>query len=95
MTAEELREGLEKITSLLTDSGFNNIDAVTMEKLGSFAAAAGVLNMKEGKRLIENLSETMKAIQEGKSTSNSGNLRLTALDFYLKKHSSNETVEEL
>ena len=95
MTVEELRAELEKIASSLTSSGFSNIDAGTMEKLGGFAAAAGELEMKEGKRLIENLSETMKAIQEGKSNADSGNLRLTALDFYLKKHSDSGTVEDL
>ena len=95
MTVEELRADLEKLTTSLTGSGFANIDSGILEKLKEAAIAAGELEMKEGKRLIENLSEAMKAIQEGKSTADSGNLRLTALDFYLKKHSASGIVEEL
>jgi len=95
MTVEELRADLEKLSSSLASSGFANIDPGALEKLKEAAAAAGELEMKEGKRLLENLSEAMKAIQEGKSTADSCNLRLTALDFYLKKHSVSGTVEEL
>jgi len=51
--------------------------------------------MKEGKRLIENLAGTVTAIQEGKSNADSGSVRLTALDFYLKKLSDNGIVEDL
>jgi len=95
MTVEELRAELEKITLTLTDSGFDSIDSGVMEKLAKFAANAGELDMKEGKRLIENLVETIKAIQAGKSTADSGNVRLTALDFYLKKHSEGGAIEDL
>ena len=95
MTVEELRSELGNTLSNLADADFGNIDTAVMEKLDEFAAAAGELNMKEGKRLIENLSKTMKAIQEGTSNASSGNLRLTALDFYLKKHSAGGTVEDL
>ena len=95
MTVEELRAELENVVSSLASSDFSNSDTGIIEKLEKFAAVAGELDMHEGKRLIENLSETMKAIQEGKSTADSGNLRLTALDFYLKKHSASGAVEEL
>ena len=95
MAVEKLRAELEQILSSLTTSGFTNIDAAILEKINKCAVTAGELDMKEGKRLIENLSVTMKAIQEGKSTANSGNLRLTALDFYLKNQSADGTVEEL
>jgi len=90
MTAEDLRKEMEKITSSLADSGFNSIDSGIIERLRKSAVTADELNMKEGKRLIDNLAKTMKAIQEGKSTAESGNLRITALDFYLKKHSESE-----
>jgi hypothetical protein len=95
MTGEELWAELEKITSVLANSGFGNLDSGTMGKLEKFAAAAGDLDMKEGKRLIENLSEAIKAIMGGKSTADSGSIRLTALDFYLKNHSASEAVEDL
>ena len=95
MTVEDLRAQLEKIASGLANSGFNEIDSGTIAELEKSAAAAGELEMKEGKRLIENLCETMKAIRDGKSSAESGNVRLTALDFYLKKHSESGVVEEL
>ena len=95
MTVEDLRAELEKVVSSLTTSGFDNIDSGISEKLDKFAASAKELDMKEGKRLIENLSETIKAIQEGKSKAESGGVRLTALDFYLKKHSDSGIVEDL
>ena len=95
MTVEDFWVQLEKITSSLTISGFNNIGIGTVEQLQEIADAAGELGMKEGKRLIENLSDAMKAIQEGKSGASSGNLRLTALEFYAKKNSQCGAVEDL
>jgi len=94
MTVEELRAELEKITSDLTTSGLNNIDTTVIEKLDKIAASTGELGMKEGQRLIVNLTASMKAIQEGKSSVESGNLRLTALDFYLKKQPADE-IEDI
>ena len=95
MTVEELRIELEKTISILSSSGFGNIDAGTVKKLETFAVTAGELGMKEGKHLIENLSAVIKAIQEGKSQAASGNVRLTALDFYVKKLSGSESIEDL
>ena len=92
---EELKAELEKIISELTKSGFVGIDLTIVERLDKLLDAAGELNMKEGKKLIENLSSVMKAIHEGKSKAESGNLRLTALDFYIKKLSVGESIEEL
>jgi hypothetical protein len=95
MTIEELRTELEKVISDLSSSGFSSIDSATVEKLETFAAASDELGMKAGTRLIENLSGVMKAIQEGKSGADSGNIRLTALDFYVKKLSDSGSVEDL
>jgi len=95
MTVEELRTELEKIVLDLSVSGFNNMDPGTVEKLDRFGIIAGELGMKEGRRLIDNLSGIVKAIQEGRSKIESGNLRLTALDFYVKKISGSEGIEEL
>ena len=95
MTVENLKEELEKLISNLTAKGFNTIDTGILEKLDTFAVAADELNMKEGKRLITNLSETIKAIRDGKSKAESGNVRLTALDFYINKQDGSGTVEDL
>jgi hypothetical protein len=94
MTIEELRGELETIVSNLNSSGFGFIDVGLIEKLDTFATAAGELGMKEGRHLIENLSGIMKSIKEGKSKAESGALRLTALDFYIKKIAGGQ-IEDL
>jgi len=95
MTIEEetLKTELEKIIAALTSLGFDSIDSGTVEKLDKLAVVAGELGMKTGKQLVENLSGAMKAIQEGKSQAESGNIRLTALDFYIKKLSGSNTED--
>ena len=95
MAVEGLKTELEELISGLTSSGFDSIDSGVLEKLRVLAATAERLNMKTGLQLIENLSGAMKAIQEGKSKAESGNIRLTALDFYVKKLSGEANTEEL
>ena len=95
MTVEGLRSELEIIISSLSSSGFGSIDSEAIEELNKLAAGMDELGLKEGKRLTENLTGTMKAIQEGKSQSGSGDIRLMALDFYVKKLSDGENTEEL
>ena len=95
MVIEDLKVELEKIISNLTASGFDNIDSGILEKLEEYALTAGELGMYEGKRLIENLVGVMKAIQEGKSQADSGQVRLTALNFYLINLSGGEQTEDL
>jgi hypothetical protein len=95
MTVEEIRKELETIITALTGSGFDSIDSGIPEKLDKLATAADEAGLKEGKHLIENLSGAMKAIQEGKSKPESGGVRLTALEFYVKKLTDTESTEEL
>jgi hypothetical protein len=93
MTVEELRTELETIVSGLSSSGFEAIDQGIVDKLGKLNASAGELSMKEGQRLIENLQNVMIAIKEGKSNASSGGVRLTALDFYVKKIEGGSTED--
>ena len=95
MTFDEIKNELEKIISALSSSGFSAIDTQTVEKLESLIALAGGLNMKEGKRLIENLVGTMKAAKDDASKAESCNVRLTALEFYVKKLSTAGNIEDL
>jgi hypothetical protein len=95
MKIEDLRTELGTIISGLTSSGFNNADSAIMEKIDKVIAAAGESGMKEAKRLLENLSGAIKAIKEGKSQAESGTVRLTALDFYLKNLPDSENIEDL
>jgi hypothetical protein len=95
MKIEDLRTELTAIISSLTSSGFNNIDPKIMEKIGKLTVSTGESGMKEIKRLLENLSGVIKAIQEGKSKAESGIVRLTALDFYLSNLPYSESIEDL
>jgi hypothetical protein len=95
MTIEDLRTELNLIISSLTSSGFDNADPIMVEKLIEIADAADESGMKEVKRLLENLSGAIKSIQEGKSQAESGTVRLTALDFYLKNLPDSESIEDI
>jgi len=95
MTIEELRTDLDTIISSLTSSGFTNTDSKILEKIDSLIPLAGESSMKEAKRLLENLSGAIKAIQEGKSQAESGTVRLTALDFYRKNLPNSEHIEDI
>ena len=96
MTVEGLRTELEKITTGLASSDFTTIDPETIEKLEKLAFAADGLGMKKGMHLIKNLLSFLKAVRDGKSKiEDSGNLRLTALDFYLKKLSGSGKIEDI
>jgi len=95
MTVEELLRAMEKMSSGLASSGFENVDPETMEKLREIALTAGELHMKEGKHLTENVITCIKAIQDGRSKVQSGYLRLTALDFYLKNFPYTDFIEDI
>ena len=95
MTIKELRTELDTIISSLTSSGFNITDSTTAEKIDKLTAAADEAGLKEVKRLLENLSGAIKAIKEGKSQAESGTVRLTALDFYLKNLPDSDSIEDL
>lgn len=93
MTVDELRSELEKIVSSLVSAGFGSIDSGIIDNLNKLAVTSDELGMKEGKRLIENLTGKMKEIQEGKAQAESGDVRLMALDFYVKNISDGNTED--
>ncbi len=82
--AKQLCQDLETILSNISSSGFDKIDQSIIEKLEKISAEAGVLGMKTGKSLIDNLSGIIKSFKEGKSSIDSVSLRFTALEFYKK-----------
>jgi len=85
VTVEELKTELEKIISSLTSSGFDDVDPVIVGKLEELIAFAEKSRIKEGKRLLENLLSAIKSAKEGESKTKSCNVRLMALDFYVRK----------
>jgi len=96
MTVEELKAELEKITLELNSSDFSNIDPNMTKKLEKLAVIAEELGMKKGRQLIKNLLGFLHTIGDGKTRiMESGNLRLTALDFYLKKIAGSGNIEDI
>ena len=95
MTVDDFKADLEKVVSDLSFSGFGKIDPAMVEKLDKLAVQADGLGLKGGKQLLQNLSGIMTAIKEGKSQAPSGILRLTALDFYVKRLPNEDNIEDL
>jgi hypothetical protein len=62
-------------------------------ELDSYASASGAAGAHEGKKLIENLAAVLKNRKQGSSTDESVSIRLTALDFYVKKLQSGSTED--
>jgi c-di-GMP-binding flagellar brake protein YcgR len=79
---ETIRGELEQLLSDISASGYANIDAGIMGRLDAVGAVAEKLGMKNGKKLIDNLTEVLKSFKEGKTEEKSVALRFTALEFY-------------
>ncbi|MDR0623568.1 MAG: hypothetical protein LBG10_03975 [Treponema sp.] len=94
-SVDGLREELTSCLAQINDAGLGSLDLQIIEKIDKFAAAAGGLGMNSGKKLIENLSAVLKSFKEGKSQESSVQVRLTALDFYLRNIQGGGAEEEL
>jgi hypothetical protein len=92
-TVESLRGELESCVSHITSSGLASLDPADIEKLEQCSAAAAALGMGQGKKLVDNLSTVLKSFKEGAAKEDSVQIRLTAMDFYLKNIQSGTTEE--
>ena len=79
---ETIRGELEQLLSDISASGYAGGDAGITGRLDTVGAAAEKLGMKNGKKLIDNLTEVLKSFKEGKTEEKSVALRFTALEFY-------------
>jgi hypothetical protein len=93
MTIEELCGKLISLVSSLPASGFDTISDSVIAELDSCASAADAAGAHEGKKLVENLVSVLKTRKQGDSTDESVSIRLTALDFYVKKLQSGSTED--
>jgi hypothetical protein len=93
MTIEELCEKLVGLTAGLPASNFDKISDNVITELDTYASAANNAGAHEGKKLIENLASVLKTRKQGGSTDESVSIRLTALDFYVKKLQSGSTED--
>jgi hypothetical protein len=93
MTVEELCGKLNTLISGLNASGFGSADDGVFANLTAYAADADGLGMKAAKQMIDNLSAVLKTRKEGGSSDESVQVRLTALDFYIKEFQSGSTED--
>jgi hypothetical protein len=94
-TVESLHGNLEACITGISAVGIGNLDPQNIDMLEKISAAAGNLGMNSGKKLINNLTAVLKSFREGKSTEDSVQIRLTALDFYLQNIKGGDGEEEL
>ena len=93
MTVEELQAKLGALLKGFPDSGFDTISENTIAELGKITAEADNLGMKSGKKLVGNLAEALKTRKSGGNTDESVQIRVVALDFYLKNFQSGVTED--
>jgi hypothetical protein len=93
MKIEELCGKLTGLVASLPASGFDTIGDDIIAELESCVSAADGAGAHEGKKLIENLASVLKTRKQGGSTDESVSIRLTALDFYIKKLQSGSTED--
>jgi hypothetical protein len=93
MTIDELHTKLDALLKGFPASGFDAVADNVVADLESLAGPAAELGMKNGKMLIDNLVTTIKARKTGGNADESVQVRLTALDFYVKKIQSGETED--
>jgi hypothetical protein len=93
MTIEELCEKLVGLTASLPASDYDKTSDDVIAELDVYASAANNAGANEGKKLIENLASVLKTRKQGGSTDESVSIRLTALDFYVKKLQSGSTED--
>ncbi|MDR1288436.1 MAG: hypothetical protein LBK08_12570 [Treponema sp.] len=84
MTVDGLRSELEGCISNITSAGLGNLDGGNIDKLEKLSGEAGGLDMKQGKKLIDNLVTVLKSFKDGSAKEDSVQIRLTAMDFYIK-----------
>ena len=84
MTIEEVYVKLGDLLKGFPASGFDSVADSDIAELNALAGEVDKLGMKSGKQLIANLAETLKSRKTGGNADESVQVRLTALDFYVK-----------
>jgi hypothetical protein len=93
MTIDELHTKLDALIKGFPASGFDAVADNVVADLTSCSGQAVELGMKSGQQLISNLAEALKTRKTGGNTDESVQLRLTALDFYVKNIQSGATED--
>ncbi|MCL1813992.1 MAG: hypothetical protein FWG29_10810 [Treponema sp.] len=84
MTIEEFQIKLSTLLKGLPVSDFDTITYKEIAELDKLYGETDDLGMELGKKLIFNLADALKTRKSGGNTDESVQVRLTAIDFYLK-----------
>ena len=84
MTIEEVYVKLDTLLKGLPASGFDSVADSVIAELNALAGEVDKMEMKSGKQLIANLAEALKTRKSGGNSDGSVQVRLTALDFYVR-----------
>jgi hypothetical protein len=93
MTVDELETKLDAVLKEIPSSGFDAVTDTVIAELDACIGCAGELGIKNGKQLLENLVAALKSRKTGGNTDESVQVRITALDFYVKKLQSGSTED--
>jgi hypothetical protein len=92
-TGESLQSELEGCISTINSAGLGNLDSGNIAKLEKLGTDAAGLGMGQGKKLIDNLVTVLKSFKDGSAKEDSVQVRMTALDFYIKKIQDGSTED--
>ena len=84
MTIEEFQIKLSTLLKGLPVSDFDTITYKEIAELDKLYGEADEMGMELGKKLLFNLAEALKTRKSGGNTDESVQIRLTAMDFYIK-----------
>jgi rRNA-processing protein FCF1 len=93
MAIEDFQSRLNALIGGLPDSGFDAVSDTILGELKKFEDEADTVGMKAGKKLVANLAEALRTRKSGGNTDESIQVRLIALDFYLKNLQAGTTEE--
>ncbi|MDR2370826.1 MAG: hypothetical protein LBD71_05045 [Treponema sp.] len=92
-TVEGLQSELDACISNINSAGLGSLDSGNIEKLEKLSGEAAGLGMSQGKKLIDNLVTVLKSFKDGSAKEDSVQIRLTAMDFYIKKIQDGSTED--
>jgi hypothetical protein len=92
-TVESLQSELDACISNINSAGLGSLDSGNIEKLEKLSGEAASLGMNQGKKLIDNLVTVLKSFKDGSAREESVQIRLTAIDFYIKKIQDTSTED--
>ena len=93
MTIEEFQPKLDTLLNSLSSIKFEAVEDNVISELSKYSNEAENLGLNSGKNLICNLQDALKTRKTGGNTDESVQIRLTALDFYLRSLQIGSTEE--